>query len=174
MTKTDQKFSDDVNASLRTKAGKELTKMTSSNTEGLTWPEQDAVDLWLKKHDIDVSVSDALDLKNAVSKLRIEGDIKIDGLQAEVERLEDENHRFVDGTMELATINFRLAAQLEGAKKILNDCERMASGCRYAIARNRQGVDVDEDLSNGTSLEIRVNTVGSMVRTFLAALEKQS
>lgn len=37
-----------------------------------SWPEQDAVDAWLKKHNISVSNKQALELKKNVSKYRIQ------------------------------------------------------------------------------------------------------
>lgn len=37
-----------------------------------TWPEQNAVDEWLKKHDIGVHFKIAMELKNAVTKYRLE------------------------------------------------------------------------------------------------------
>lgn len=39
---------------------------------GNTWPEQEAIDAWLREHRLVVSVQDALALKNAVTRIRIQ------------------------------------------------------------------------------------------------------
>lgn len=52
--------------------------MSELEAGGKTWPEQDAVDAWLKKHKISVSHQGALELKRAVTKYRVaaEGEIR--------------------------------------------------------------------------------------------------
>jgi len=42
-----------------------------------TWPEQDAVDKWLKKHGIKVGHSESLELKEAVTEYRVKAEIKL-------------------------------------------------------------------------------------------------
>lgn len=43
--------------------------MSDENT--CTWPEQDAVDRWLKKHSLCVTFEQAMELKNSVTEYRI-------------------------------------------------------------------------------------------------------
>ena len=50
-------------------------------TAGCSWPEQDAVDAWLKKHEIVVSRRAATELKDEVSKLRIEIQVKLQSIK---------------------------------------------------------------------------------------------
>ena len=51
---------------------------------GSTWPEQDAVDAWLKKHSIEVGNKESMELKTSVTKYRIDA---IATVQAEIDEL---------------------------------------------------------------------------------------
>lgn len=54
---------------------------------GTTWPEQDAVDAWLDKHQIDAPHFVSMELKNAVTKPRRACQDKLTALEAENKRL---------------------------------------------------------------------------------------
>ena len=48
---------------------------------GQTWPEQNAVDEWLKKYNISVDHKVAMELKNTVTKFRIKSDDRVRELE---------------------------------------------------------------------------------------------
>jgi hypothetical protein len=59
----------------------------SNNNGGGTWPEQDAIDLWIKKHNIAIVHQHTLELKNEVTKPRIEVQTQFEKAQQEIEQL---------------------------------------------------------------------------------------
>lgn len=50
-------------------------------TERHTWPEQDAVDAWLKKYGIKISRAATMELKQSVTRYRVERDETINQIQ---------------------------------------------------------------------------------------------
>ena len=58
---------------------------------GFVWPEQEAVDTWAKGYGINASAEELYELKEAVSKPRLEVQDRLRQAEAEVERLKAEN-----------------------------------------------------------------------------------
>ena len=54
---------------------------------GFVWPEQEAVDTWAKGYGINASAEELYELKEAVSKPRLEVQDRLRQAEAEVERL---------------------------------------------------------------------------------------
>ena len=60
--------------------------MSEENNGGCTWPEQDAIDIWIKKHNIAIVHQHTLELKNEVTKPRIEVQDKLEKANKELEQ----------------------------------------------------------------------------------------
>ena len=61
----------------------------SDNNGGGTWPEQDAIDLWLKKYNIALANKYTMELKKEVTKPRIEVQNQLTKAQEEIEGLRE-------------------------------------------------------------------------------------
>lgn len=73
------------------------------------WPKQEAVDAWFEKH---ITPGALLELKEAVTAERLRQQRRADELEAQVQRLEEENRR--------------LKAVVEAARQITNDAKIQA------------------------------------------------
>jgi hypothetical protein len=52
--------------------------------EGTTWSEQDAVDLWMEKHNISIPHEEIMELKKAVTAPRLASDSRIRELEGQL------------------------------------------------------------------------------------------
>jgi chromosome segregation ATPase len=62
----------------------------SDNNGGGTWPEQDAIDIWIKKHNIAIVHQHTLKLKKEVTKPRIEVQNKLTQANTRIDELTTE------------------------------------------------------------------------------------
>ena len=66
-------------------------------SEATSWPEQEAVENWLKKHGIEVDNAVSYELKKAVTKERVRLDKRICAQKDKIEALESEVSRLREG-----------------------------------------------------------------------------
>lgn len=94
-----------------------------SDNGGSTWPEQDAIDVWIKKHNIVIVHQHTLELKKEVTKPRIEVQDKLVTAHKEIAELKNDFVRDIGEAAEIviehkATITELREALLEAAKEL--------------------------------------------------------
>ena len=113
---------------------------------GFVWPEQEAVDTWAKGYGINASAEELYELKEAVSKPRLEVQDRLRQAEAEVERLikinqecEQEAHIQDEILRRYKAENAKLRAVADAARGVfLGEGEHLCSEFEDAMDRLEQ------------------------------------
>jgi hypothetical protein len=97
--------------------------MTTQAVGGCTWPEQDAVNAWAKKHGVELSFKVLMELKEAVTAYRITRDRKLDALAQRIAELNSESEALrhdITRHVQIAADQANRIAELERENKELH------------------------------------------------------